>query len=274
MARLLTLTACLLALPSGALGQTVDVQGQTSVTYWPQSTRYYQHTMHARTDAVVRWRRFVARLKLGVKRWGNSDAKLEGAMLNAETARVYSRRQGVALGYRFGRDGDRLLEVGAEVDRRSVHHVWRNNGKGTPAEVRHNHFPGDWRVGRAACKGEAAPDWGRSACPSLGYWGGVRPYLRAQVGALRAHVRGPLLAWKTLTLPWPALRAQVSYVRAGWRVKADIQGLARRAWTGTAGVMRRVTGPLWARLTGGWAHAPQWRDQRLFRVAFGFRIDT
>jgi len=229
---------------------------------WASDAHSYQHTMSARGDVAARLGSLVARGKLGLKRWGASDAVIKHALLNAETAKVYSRRQGASFGVRI--DG---VEVGVEYDRRSVHHVWRNKKD----EPRHDHFPGSWKIGRTG----NAPSWDQDPIyASLGYWDGLRPYLRIEREGLTATLRGPLWAWKDLTLPWPAVRVKVEQRWRSWRFGFKAQGFRHRAVTGTAWVGRHITGPLRARASAGWAHPPQWRDVRLDRVAFGFVIDT
>ena len=260
------LVAALLAwlLVEAAQGQPrFEVEGRGSVMAWAADRHSYQHAMSARADASASWKPVVARAKLGLTRWGTDDAIIEHALLNAETAKVYSRRQGVSLGVRW-----RGVEVGAEYDRRSVHHVWRNK----KSEPRHDHFPSNWRIGRS---GEA-PDWNRSPLyPSLGYWDGVRPYVRVERGGLRVVVRGPLTPWKdALTLPWPAVRAEGSYRWKKWCFGLEAQGLRHRKPTGTIRIARVLTDPIRVRGSAGWAHPPQWRDVRLWRVAFGLVIKT
>jgi hypothetical protein len=239
----------------------LEAHGTGGVMAWASDTHGYQHTMSARGDLTARWGPVVARAKLGLKRWGASDAILRHAMLNAETAKVYSRRQGVSLGLRW--DG---VELGVEYDRRSVHHVWRHKGR----EPRHDHFPGSWRDGRSG----AAPDWDRSPLyPSLGYWDGLRPYVRVERQGLTLVWRGLLYHWKSLTLPWPAIRMRADYKWKRWRFGFVAQGLRHRALTGTLRVERHVTGPLWLRGGAGWVHPPQWQDERLRRLAFGLIIN-
>ena len=248
-----------------ARGQAVDqvhAEGEGGVMAWASESHSYQHAMHARGDLTARWGPVVARAKLSLKRWGASDAKIASAMLNVETAKVYSRRQGVSLGVRW-----RSVEVGAEYDRRSVHHVWRHKGR----EPRHDHFPGSWEIGRSG----NAPDWDRAPIyPSLGYWGGIRPYVRIERQGLRLVLRGPLVRWKTLTLPWPGVRMAAGYRWNRWRAGIDVQGFRHRALTGRLEVERHVTGPLWLRGSAGWAHPPQWKDERLRRLAFGLILKT
>jgi len=245
-----------------AQGQSADqlmlkAEGEGGVMAWASDSHSYQHAMQARADLMAEWGPVVARAKLGLKRWGASDAIIKHALLNAETGKVYSRRQGVSLGARW-----RLVEVGAEYDRRSVHHVWRHKSK----EPRHDHFPGSWEIGRSG----SAPDWDRTPIyPSLGYWGGIRPYVRVGHGGLRFVLRGPLIRLKSLTLPWPAARMRAEYRWRQWRFGVEAQGLRHRAPTGAVRVERHVTGPLWLRGSAGWAHPPQWKDERLRRLAFG-----
>jgi len=245
-----------------AQGQSVDqmmlkAEGEGGVMAWASDSHSYQHAMHARADLMAEWGPVVARAKLGLKRWGASDAILRHAMLNAETGKVYSRRQGASIGVRW-----RSIEVGAEYDRRSVHHVWRHKGR----KPRHDHFSGSWDIGRSG----DAPDWNQDPIyPSLGYWDGIRPYVRVEHGRFRLVLRGPLYHWKSLTLPWPALRARAWYEWGRWRAVINVQGLRHRAPTGTVRVERNVTGSLWLRGSAGWAHPPQWRDEKLRRLAFG-----
>ena len=241
-----------------SVGQlTLKAEGEGGVMAWASDSHSYQHTMSARGDFVAEWGPVVARAKLGLKRWGASDAILRHAMLNAETAKVYSRRQGVSLGLRWD-----SVEIGVEYDRRSVHHVWRRKKD----EPRHDHFPGSWRVGRSG----DAPDWDRSPLyPSLGYWDGLRPYVRVERHGFTVVWRGLLYHWKSLTLPWPAIRLAAGYRWDDWRVGVDVQGFRHRVPTGTLRVERHITGPLWLRGSAGWTHPPQWRDQRLRRLAFG-----
>jgi len=241
---------------------TFEAEGTGGVMAWASDSHSYQHEMRARADLTATWGptenvQLVARAKLGLVRWGASDALLAHALLNAETGKVYSRRQGASLGVCY-----RWFEVGAELDRRSVHHVWRNKGR----KPRHDHFPGSWRVGRS---GHAPSYETEPIFPSLGYWDGARPYLRISHGGARLVLRGPLVRWKSLTLPWPAMRARAVYRWDDWRVGIDMQGLRHRAWTGTMRIERHVVGPVWLRGSGGWVHPPQWKDQRLRRLAFG-----
>jgi len=240
-----------------AEGQSFEAEGEGGVMAWASNSHSYQHAMHARSDLTATWGPVVARAKLGLKRWGTSDAIIEHALLNAETGKVYSRRQGASIGVRW-----RSAEVGAEYDRRSVHHVWRHKGR----EPRHDHFPGSWRVGRSG----HAPSYETDPIfPSLGYWDGIRPYVRVDHRGFRLVLRGPLVRWKSLTLPWPAVRLAAGYEWGHWRVGVDAQGLRHRALTGTLRIERRVTGPLWLRGSAGWVHPPQWQDERLRRLAFG-----
>jgi len=246
---------------------TLGARGEGGVMAWASDSHGYQHTMRGRADAAVTWEpagplHVAARAKLSLRRWGTSDAIIKHALLNAETARVYSRRQGVSVGVRW-----RVIEIGAEYDRRSVHHVWRNKD----SEPRHDHFPRSWQVGRSG----DAPNWDQTPIfPSLGYWDGIRPYVRVEHGRFRLVLRGPLYHWKNLTLPWPHLRVAVGYGWGPWRAGINVQGLRHRAPTGTVRVERRVTGPLWLRGSAGWAHPPQWKDKRLRRLAFGLILKT
>lgn len=246
-----------------ARGQVdVKADGRSGVMAWASNSHSYQHAMHGRADLTASWGPVVARAKLGLKRWGASDAILRHAMLNAETAKVYSRRQGASLGLMWD-----AVELGVEYDRRSVHHVWRHKSR----EPRHDHFPSSWRVGRSG----DAPDWDRTPLyPSLGYWDGLRPYFRVERQGLILAWRGLLYHWKSLTLPWPAVRIRAEYRWRRWRFGVEAQGLRHRALTGTVRVERHVTGPLWLCGSGGWAHPPQWRDQRLFRLSFGLFVQT
>jgi hypothetical protein len=244
-----------------------EAGGHGGVMAWATSSHGYQHAMRGRANLTATWElaenlHVVARAKLSLKRWGTSDAFIKHALLSAETARVYSRRQGASLGVRY-----RWVEVGAELDRRSVHQVWRHKGR----EPRHNYFPGSWRVGRSG----HAPSYETDPIfPSLGYWDGARPYLRISHQGVRLVLRGPLLRWKSLTLPWPAIRARAAYRWDDWHLRIDMQGLRHRAWTGTMRVERHVVGALWLRGSGGWAHPPQWRDVKLRRIAFGLILKT
>ena len=246
---------------------TFQAKGTGSVTAWASDSHSYQHAMRARADLTASWGptkhvELVARAKLGLVRWGASDAVLAHALLNAETGKVYSRRQGVALGIRW-----RAIEMGGEYDRRSVHHVWRHRSR----KPRHPYYPGSWQVGRSG----HAPSYDTDPIfPSLGYWDGVRPYLRISHDRARLVLRGPLLRWKSLTLPWPAFRARVAYRWDDWRVGIDVQGLRHRDVTGTMRVERHVVGALWLRGSGGSAHPPQWQDVKLWRVAFGLILKT
>jgi hypothetical protein len=243
-----------------ARGQYIKAEGEGGVMAWASDSHSYQHAMHARAKLTATWEPVVARAKLALKRWGASDAILRHAMLNAETGKVYSRRQGASIGIRW-----RFVEVGAEYDRRSVHHVWRHKGR----KPRHDHFPGSWDIGRSG----NAPSWDRNPIyPSLGYWDGIRPYVRVEHGRFRLVLRGPLYHWKTLTLPWPGLRARAGYEWSNWRAAIDVQGLRHRALTGRLEIERHVTGPLWVRGSAGWVHPPQWQDERLRRLAFGLII--
>ena len=243
-----------------AQGQSMSAGGEGGVMAWATDSHGYQHAMTARGDLMAEWGPVVARAKLGLKRWGASDAILRHAMLNAETGKVYSRRQGVSLGLSW--DG---VEVGVEYDRRSVHHVWRHKSK----EPRHAHFPGSWEIGRSG----DAPDWGQTPIfPSLGYWGLLRGYVRARSGPAEITLRLPGWHWKELTLPWPALRLRATYEWQSWRASVDLQGLRHRSWTGSLRLARHVTGSLWTQAQVGWAHPPQWRDQRLFRLSFGLLL--
>jgi hypothetical protein len=250
-----------------ARGQPVSVRGEGGIVAWATASHGYQHAMRGRADLTADWKpaenvRIVARAKLSLKRWGTDDAFIEHAVLSAETARVYSRRQGASIGVRW-----QVLEVGAEYDRRSVHHVWRHKRR----EPRHNYFPGSWQVGRS---GDAPSYETDPIYPSLGYWDGARPYLRISHEGARLVLRGPLVRWKGLTLPWPAVRMTAGYRWGSWRAGINVQGLRHRDVTGTLRIERHVTGPLWLQGTGGWAHPPQWRDQRLGRIAFGLIIRT
>jgi hypothetical protein len=239
---------------------TFRAEGTGGVMAWASDSHSYQHTMNARGDFAATWEPLIVRIKLGLTRWGASDAIIDHTLLNAETGKVYSRRQGVSLGVRWNG-----VELGVEYDRRSVHHVWRNKKR------RHDHFPGSWRVGRSG----DAPDWNQNPIyPSLGYWGGVRPYFRVERGGLTVACRGLLYHWKSLTLPWPAVRMAVGYRWGRWRVGVDVQGFRHRDLTGTVRVELHVVGPVWLRGSGGWAHPPQWRDQRLRRLAFGLILKT
>lgn len=237
-----------------AQGQSFKADGEGGVMAWASDSRSYQHTMRAGAWMTVRWGPVVVRPKLSITRWGAPDAKIPSAILNAETARVYSRRQGIGVGYRHD-----WIEVGVELDRRSVHHVWRNGGRATPASIKHNYFPGTWQVGRKGCQGIHVSDWPESACPSLGYWSGGRPYLRLTPDRGTVMVRGPLVTWKTLTLPWPALRLHATYEWQSWQASVDLQGLRHRSWTGSLRLARHLAGPLWTQAKAGWAHPPQWR---------------
>lgn len=240
-----------------ARGQSVEASAETGVMAWASDPYSYQHAMHARTDIVATWGRVVTRGKLGIKRWGASDAVLSHALLNAETGKVYSRRQGLGLGIQYDN-----FEVGAEYERRSVHHVWRHKGR----KPRHDHFPGSWKIGRSG----SAPSWDQNPIyPSLGYWGGIRPYIRVRYEKLRLVVRGPLVRWKTMTLPWPGVRANAQYKWGGWKVGFNVQGLRHRDFTGNINIQRHVLGSLWIQGKGGWAHPPQWKDKKLRRIAFG-----
>jgi hypothetical protein len=250
-----------------AQGQSVSVRGEGGIVAWATSSHGYQHAMRGRADLTATWELaenlyVVARAKLSLKRWGASDALIEHALLSAETARVYSRRQGASVGIRW-----QILEVGAEYDRRSVHHVWRHKGR----EPRHNYFPGSWRIGRSG----HAPSYETDPIyPSLGYWELLRGYVRARSGPAEITVRLPGWRWKTLTLPWPALRVRATHSWQSWRVTLDVQGLGHRQPSGTLRLSRRLRGALWAHADAGWAHPPQWRDVKLRRVAFGLVLKT
>lgn len=245
-----------------ARGQRVSVRGEGGLVAWATSSHGYQHAMRGRADLTATWQpaenlHIFARAKLSLKRWGTDDAFIEHALLSAETARVYSRRQGASLGVRY-----RWVEIGAELDRRSVHHVWRHRGR----EPRHPYFPGSWKVGRSG----HAPSYDIDPIyPSLGYWEVLRGYVRARPGPAEITLRLPGWRWKTLTLPWPQVRLRATYRWQSWWVTLDVQGLGHRQPSGTLRLSRHLRGPLWLQASGGWAHPPQWRDQRLGRLAFG-----
>ena len=250
-----------------ARGQSVSGRGEGGLVAWATVSYGYQHAMRGRADVTATWRvaenlHVAGRAKLSLKRWGTDDAFIEHALLSAETARVYSRRQGVSLGMRY-----RWVEIGAELDRRSVHHVWRHKRR----EPRHNYFPGSWEIGRSG----HAPSYETDPIyPSLGYWELLRGYVRARPGRAEITLRLPGWRWKTLTLPWPALRLRATYSWQSWRVTLDVQGLGHRHPSGTLRLSRCLIGPLWAQAKAGWAHPPQWRDERLRRVAFGLILKT
>jgi len=245
-----------------AQGQSFGAEGEGGMMAWASDSHSYQHAMHSRVCLTATWGPVVARAKLSLKRWGASDAILRHAMLNAETAKVYSRRQGGSAGIRW-----KWVEFGLEYDRRSVHHVWRHKSR----EPRHAHFPGSWEIGRSG----DAPDWGQTPIfPSLGYWELLRGYVRARPGPAEITLRLPGWRWKTLTLPWPALRLHARYEWQSWWASVDLQGLRHRSWTGSLRLARHLTGPLWTQAKAGWAHPPQWRDQRLFRLSFGVFVQT
>jgi hypothetical protein len=245
-----------------AQGQSFGAEGEGGMIAWATASHGYQHSMHGRADLTATWGPVVARVKLSLKRWGAKDAIAKHAMLNAETARVYSRRQGARLGVRY-----RWVEVGAELDRRSVHHVWRHKGR----KPRHDHFPGSWRVGRSG----HAPSYETDPIyPSLGYWELLRGYVRVRPGPAEITLRLPGWRWKTLTLPWPALRLHATYGWQSWRVTLDVQGLGHRQLSGTLRLSRCLIGPLWVQAKAGWAHPPQWKDEKLQRLAFGLILKT
>jgi hypothetical protein len=223
--------------------------------------------MEAEGQLTGTWGPALVRARLQVKRWGACDSKVQSALLNAESGRVYSRRQSVLVAGRLG-GALRGLVLGAQWDRRSAHHVWRHRGR----ENRHPWFPGTWRVGRRGCEGGSVPHHPpESACPSLGYWGGARPYLGFDSGGVTASVRGPLLRWKGLTLPWPSVIGAASYEWGRWTVGVWAQGGGPQDWAAIARLRRRLPEGLFVEASFGRRPLPEWRrrDADVLQFTFG-----
>lgn len=85
-------------------------------------------------------------------------------------------------------------------------------------------------------------------------------------------VRGPLVPWKTLTLPWPAVRVQASYAAGPWHIAVRGQGGGPRAVRGMIRLQRHLTGALWVEAVAGWPFVPQWRDQPVRALGLGLIV--
>lgn len=219
-------------------GQSLHASGHARISAWHAPSHCYQHRMDAGGQVRAEWGPVFVRGHLRMRRWGNCNSIIESAMLNAESARAYSRWQGGLAGLMIG-----PVELGVQYDRRSVQHVWYDE-----PGWRHDYFPhdGDWRAARERCRKEenAEKVIGRAdgTCPGISYWDGLRPHLAYDRGAFRIAVKGPLYHWKNLTLPWPAVRAKARYRASPWTVRAKAQGGRHRAWRGTLRLTRALTG--------------------------------
>jgi len=250
-------------------GQPVDLTADARIelNYWANSSKSYQHQMKwhgkVRGDLYV----LFAEAEIGQVRWGADDAVLPGAMLNAETARTYDRRQAVRGGISFSKETWRV-DVGAEYDRRSIHVVWRNK-----APWRGNTFPhdGSWENAKMRCENPSDYDplkpQAEGVCPAIGYWDGVRPYLYAKLGMTRIEFHGPLYRFKDLTLPWPTIHGRIGAHWDDWKYYVNISGGGNRSWRGTVELNRDITKHLSIGTEAGVPQLPEWRDRTVMFVS-------
>jgi len=251
-------------LTSVAQGQTLRPEGKVNVSAWSEAHHCYQHSMTAEGRLQGTWGPAIMRARLQVRRWGACDSKIQSAIFNAESGRAYSRRQSVLLGMRLGQK-PRTLILGAQVDRRSAHHVWRHRGR----ENRHPWFPKDWETGRKGCTGKSVPDNPPGAsCPALGYWDGVRPYLQVQLHGVELSARGPLLRWKSVTLPWPSVIGELRYQWKRWTVGTWMQTGGPQDEAGIVYLSRELPSDVYIQASFGRRPLPEWKQRHADVLAF------
>lgn len=249
-------------------GQSVSVHNKFMTEAWSHPTHYYQHQDQLGGGVNLRWGHVAVRGGINWTRWTASDAKLLSAKYNNESTRVWERRQFVLATARWLR-----YEFGAILERRQVHHVWRNKGKDVPG-FRHDHFAGSSEIARQACNGGIAPAWGESACPSLGYWQGVR--LRVAYDRENAQIvlYGPMLNDMGRTLPHHDWRLEGHYDWQRWRFAGEVQGGGMRAWRYDFTVKRELLPQLSVHTSAGNVALPEFRDRNGYRLSFGLTIET
>jgi hypothetical protein len=233
---------------SVAVAQTLTGEARGSVAVWAEHARCTQHAMTGEAQGTARLGVLFAEGFLSVKWWGACDAKIPSSPLNAEAGKVIERRHGVNIGVQW-----HGFQIGATVRRDAVHHIWRHKD-------RHAHFPGNWRIGRKGCNGEATPSHpAGKGCPSIGYYDGVGPFLGYDAHGVDVTITGPQYRWKTLTLPWPnwTLRAEVALEEWQFRVYGQAGGPAYPALSGQ--IARKLGLRLWLGVRGGRIDAPGWR---------------
>lgn len=258
----LALSTC--ALRASAQTVTTSVQGGAEV--WPHADRAYQNRLSAAGTVTARmgalrieaWMRAIA--------WGASDAKRLGSVLSAEALRVIERRHGLA--FYVQKKG---LQLGPAIHRRAVHHIWRHKAQ----EGRHDHFPGSWQIGRRGCNGKATPSHpAGEACPSIGYWDGVRTMVGYEGHGFDVRVLGPLWTWKeSLTLPWPSLIWKTSYESGPWTLRADGRAFGHVEWALDVEVRRELIGPVELGIAAGQVASPIWTEDNLQRITTTIIID-
>jgi len=260
----LVLALLLWLLTSVARGQTLRTDGELRLSAWARSHHCYQHEMAAFGQLTGTWGPALARARLSITRFGACDSEIQSAMLNAESGRAYSRRQSVLLGLRL-REESRQLVLAAQWDRRSAHHVWRHRGR----ENRHPWLPGTWKVGRKGCQGKPVPDHPpESACPSLGYWSGLRPYVGVRLLGASLSVRGPLFRWKGLTLPWPLVIGEAQYRWKRWTVGLWAQGGGPQDEAAVLYLRRELPSSLFTQASFGRRPLPEWKQRHADVLAF------
>lgn len=245
-----------------AVGQTVTSDVGAMVEVWTGPEDKWQNRMQVRGQVLGKWGPLRLRVWMSGVWWGASDAKIAGSLLNAEAGRVLERRHGASV---YGQWGG--LQVGATVHRRAVHHIWRHKS-------RHRYFPGSWQIGRRGCNGASTPSYPPGqGCPSIGYWDGVRPQVGYEGHGWDVRLRGPLVRWKTLTLPWPRWMGTASYETGAWTVTAEGRVGGPAGWSADFGVRRELIGPVEIGLRAGQVALPVWTENTIRRISTTITLD-
>jgi hypothetical protein len=186
-------------------GPTLRSDLSFGIEQWAAPDKTYMNRMSGTAALRAAWGAVWARASIGLVWWGAPDAKIAGSLWNLEATNTIEFRRFASAGVRARIWGGWAVCLGAAVQRRGAHHVWRHR-------ERHGHFPARWEVGTEACNGGEAPAWpeGRPQCPSLGYWDVAAPVIGVRSRWLTARVVGPSLTWKTLTLPYPRYQISVA----------------------------------------------------------------
>lgn len=254
---LISALALLCACAQGQDRPELGVSAEAGLELWPAPDRDFQHRMSGRASAYLTWRSIYAEVYAGVIRWMKRDTKAPGSPFQGEASKVWEVRHGGSVLYQIG-----PVSVGAWVGRRSAQTVdYKASG------THRNAYPAPY--GESA-KGQmkAGPDEVGDRWPGLSYWDGLRPELRVALDRMHLRLRGPLLRWHTVSMPYP-----------GWLVEATVGRVSARgafggltpAWVYlSAKVLSR--GAVSLRAIAGWVVPGGYPSERVRRAGLSITI--
>ena len=198
------------------------------VEVWSSADRRFQHRMMGEITIHIHHGPIHLRSYLGMTWWGSDSTNIEGSFLNLEANRVLERRHGAEVGVQIG-----PCELGGWIGRRGIE--WMGQRR-------------VWEKGGARDAFERGPPF-----PTIGYHDGLSP----RISCYGVSIRGPLIHWHELTLPWPDYVLDVRTSWRGWMfVGTSSFGGLRRGTAFDAAVSYQVKTPVLLRVAYGHLEHP------------------